>query len=175
MGCARMLVFALAFVLLAVTHTLVLVSAVAAPATAWPGSEGLRLAQLGSELNLNRPSNPQPSTPSPNPQPAQRFDQAPTPTPVLVEPTLLRNYRVSGTNPNGSRYSGSAVITWDGAYYIVQWKVGRRVYAGRGTLESNILTVHWGDRYPVIYTVQQSGVLVGTWSNGRATDVLTPR
>jgi hypothetical protein len=34
--------------------------------------------------------------------------------------------------------------------------------------------VNWGQSAPVIYRVEDDGTLRGTWSNGRATEDLTP-
>ncbi|EQA38079.1 hypothetical protein LEP1GSC047_3919 [Leptospira inadai serovar Lyme str. 10] len=83
-------------------------------------------------------------------------------------------YKVSGTNPNGSKYRGSVQIRQndDGSYNFA-WTVGNS-YSGTGTLDGNVLTVDWGDTYPVIYTVTSGGArLEGTWGDGTGTEILT--
>lgn len=85
------------------------------------------------------------------------------------------SYQAAGTNPDGSAYIGSCVIAGkpDGSYGF-DWEVGGSSYVGIGKLENGVMTVDWGDSYPVIYRVQQGGkVLVGTWSNGNASEKLT--
>ena len=60
----------------------------------------------------------------------------------------------------------------DGTYGFV-WSVGNS-YSGTGTLDGSTLTVDWGDRYPVIYTISDDGqTMTGTWANGRGTETLT--
>jgi len=92
-----------------------------------------------------------------------------------VDPASIGgSYRATGTNPDGTAYSGSCVIAarTDGTYGF-DWKVGGSAYVGIGRLENGVLTVDWGDSYPVIYQVQEGGkVLVGTWSDGKATENL---
>ncbi|PJZ69051.1 fibronectin-binding protein [Leptospira perolatii] len=83
-------------------------------------------------------------------------------------------YKVSGTNPNGSKYRGTVTISEnpDGSYSF-DWSVGS-TFSGTGNLEGNVLTVEWGDTYPVIYIVKNGGKLLeGTWANGAATETLT--
>ncbi|PJZ24602.1 fibronectin-binding protein [Leptospira hartskeerlii] len=83
-------------------------------------------------------------------------------------------YKVTGTNPNGSKYKGSVTITLneDGSYNF-EWSVGNS-FSGTGTLSGSTLTVDWGDTYPVIYTVKNGGNrLEGTWGNGTGTEILT--
>jgi hypothetical protein len=58
-------------------------------------------------------------------------------------------------------------------FRIVERSLLDKIVKGIGTLTNGILTVDWGDTYPVIYQVEQNGkVLEGTWSNGRATEKL---
>ena len=61
------------------------------------------------------------------------------------------NYRVQGTNPNGSPYQGTLTIERSGALYQVRWKIGTDTYEGQGTLNGSTLTVDWGQPDPVIY------------------------
>lgn len=82
-------------------------------------------------------------------------------------------YQVTGTNPNGSSYQGTVFIEKKGSTYAFTWNVGNS-YTGVGVLAGNVMTVQWGDDYPVIYQVLDGGrVLEGTWANGQATETLT--
>ena len=85
-------------------------------------------------------------------------------------------YDVQGVNPNGTTYSGEVSIRQQGSTYHFRWRIGNgQGFEGKGNLRGNRLTVNWGQQYPVIYAVGSDGVLRGTWSNGRATEVLLPR
>jgi len=84
-------------------------------------------------------------------------------------------YSASGTNPDGSSYRGSCVVALqsDGSYSF-DWEIGGSTTTGIGILKNGIMTVDWGDSSPVIYQVRQNGrVLVGTWSNGKASETIT--
>lgn len=82
-------------------------------------------------------------------------------------------YRVDGTNPNGTPYTGTVTVTQSGDTYQFNWKVGT-TYSGSGKLAGDMLTVHWGDKYPVIYKVHDGGSrMVGIWANGAATEILS--
>jgi hypothetical protein len=81
-------------------------------------------------------------------------------------------YNATGTNPNGTGYSGTVTITRSGGEYAFFWRVGN-TYRGTGGFQGDKLVIDWGERYPVIYTVTADGRLVGTWNNGNATEVLT--
>ncbi|MCB1322299.1 MAG: fibronectin-binding protein [Leptospiraceae bacterium] len=83
------------------------------------------------------------------------------------------DYRAEGTNPDGSRYTGTVTIEKNGAIYDVHWEVGSS-YDGVGTLEGNTFTVEWGQPSPVIYTVHPNGTMMGTWNDGAATENLYP-
>jgi len=83
-------------------------------------------------------------------------------------------YRVRGRNPNGSRYSGSAIVSDRGDGFAIDWTVGGKRYSGTGTLTGNVLTVDWGDATPVVYALASDGSLRGLWGNGNGEDVLTP-
>jgi hypothetical protein len=83
-------------------------------------------------------------------------------------------YRVSGKNPNGSRYSGQLSIANLGGQYQLDWRVASSAYRGTGTLENNILTVNWGSSTPVIYALAADGTLTGLWEAGRGEEIATP-
>jgi Caspase domain len=84
------------------------------------------------------------------------------------------NYRVQGTNPNGSAYQGTLTIERSGPLYLVRWKIGKDSYEGQGTLNGSTLTIDWGQPDPVIYQVMNDGTLEGTWAKGRGKESLTP-
>ncbi|HSV98166.1 MAG TPA: fibronectin-binding protein [Spirochaetota bacterium] len=87
-------------------------------------------------------------------------------------PVIEGVYRVTGTNPNGTSYTGMVTIGKDGDMYRFHWKVGTEYY-GHGTLRGDVLTVYWGAPDPVIYTVKDGGrTLEGLWAGGAATETL---
>lgn len=50
----------------------------------------------------------------------------------------------------------------------VSWIVGKQSYAGTGLREGRVVTVNWGDTYPVVYVVMPGGKMFGTWADGKA-------
>ena len=97
-------------------------------------------------------------------------------TTISTEKTadIAGEYTINGTNPDGSSYTGSVYITKSNDKYNVKWYIGDQTFEGTGTILGKILTVDWGDIYPVIYTIQTDGILNGTWENGAAKEVLIP-
>ncbi|MGO8692098.1 MAG: CsgG/HfaB family protein [Rectinemataceae bacterium] len=96
-------------------------------------------------------------------------------TPAGVAEGIGGTYRAAGTNPDGTKYEGSCIvgINPDGTYSFV-WDIGGASYTGIGKLKDGVMTVDWGDVSPVVYQVQQDGkILVGTWSNGKATETIS--
>jgi hypothetical protein len=83
-------------------------------------------------------------------------------------------YRVSGKNPNGSRYSGQLTISHQGGRYALDWRVGSSAYKGTGTMTNNIPTVSWGSATPVIYALAADGTLKGLWEAGLGEETATP-
>jgi len=83
-------------------------------------------------------------------------------------------YTVQGINPNGSTYRGNVVIWQEADYYKMKWQIGRNTFHGKGQRTGNILTINWGQQYPVIYKITDSGVLNGTWQNGSGKETLFP-
>ena len=83
-------------------------------------------------------------------------------------------YQAQGRNPDGSRYSGSVTVreTAQGAVSFA-WVVGGRQYAGAGQRAGAVVSVDWGDTYPVVYVVMSDGSLHGTWANGLALERLS--
>jgi hypothetical protein len=100
-----------------------------------------------------------------------RREESPRSAAVVVR---TGNYRVQGTNPNGSTYQGTLTIERAGPLYQVRWKIGKDTYEGQGTLNGSTLTVDWGQPDPVIYQVLNDGTLEGTWAKGMGKESLTP-
>jgi hypothetical protein len=89
--------------------------------------------------------------------------------------SIAGNYRVRGTNPDRSTYTGTLVVSqMGGNQYRFNWSVAGDKFTGTGTLNGDTISVDWGQDFPVIYQVGTNGVLNGTWSDGHATEVLTP-
>jgi len=105
--------------------------------------------------------------------PADQGSASASPAPATVDQAGIGgSYAVKGTNPDGSSYAGSCEVALkpDGSYSF-DWIVGGSAYVGVGNLENGVMTVDWGDSWPVVYRVQQGGrILVGTWSNGKAAE-----
>lgn len=87
--------------------------------------------------------------------------------------TLTGLYKVSGTNPNGSRYTGMLALAQRGEFYDFTWWIGRDVFKGRGELAGRMLVVNWNDVLPVVYSFAPDGVLDGEWADGTATERLS--
>lgn len=81
-------------------------------------------------------------------------------------------YRAEGRNPDGSAYTGSAVVTETNGTVQVNWTVGNQTYAGSGVRTGQVVVVNWGQPAPVIYVVMSNGDLHGTWQNGTALERL---
>ena len=141
---------------------------------------------------------PQPTTPpttqqtTPQPtvrtttttQPPVQQSKVPPTTPPTKEiappsgPKLEGNYLVEGTNPNGTKYKGGAVIKRNGDKFFITWNIANQVFNGNGTLAGKTLRVNWKSSSntsgTVVYGLTANGVLKGSWSNGKGTEMLTP-
>ncbi|MES0810236.1 caspase family protein [Roseibium sp. SCPC15] len=82
-------------------------------------------------------------------------------------------YRVAGSNPDGSGYSGMLSITPDGSNVHFTWWIGDDVFTGVGEFAGRMLVVNWGDKHPVVYTFEGEKALDGEWADGSATERLT--
>ncbi len=82
-------------------------------------------------------------------------------------------YRVEGTNPNGSLYTGMMAITPENGHVRFTWWIGRDVFTGVGEFAGRMLVVNWGDKHPVVYTFNDETTLDGEWADGSATEKLT--
>ncbi len=96
-------------------------------------------------------------------------------TPALaLADSLAGTYRVDGRNPDGSSYAGTVVITGADDRLEFLWDTGT-TFRGTGVREGRVVTVDWGDAYPVVYVVMPDGELHGTWADGYGLDRLSPR
>ena len=91
---------------------------------------------------------------------------------------LVGLYDVSGENPDGSVYSGSATITADGNEYLIRWDIGTETIIGNGSWDGERLNVQF-EGGQATYTRTPNGVLNGVWSlegvPDQGSDILTPR
>ena len=96
--------------------------------------------------------------------------------------TLASTYEV-GTNPNGSKYTGTATVeVISDTTFLIKWKIGSTTYSGFGMRMNDTLAATYmvnGEPGLIIYQVGDNGVLSGLWAisgqNGNGTDRLTPR
>jgi hypothetical protein len=87
-------------------------------------------------------------------------------------PSLAGVYRSTGTNSDGSKYSGIAAITPAGDQLRFKWWIGKEVYTGLAQWAGRMLVVNWGAQHPVVYTFPGGDNLDGEWADGKATDRL---
>ena len=96
--------------------------------------------------------------------------------------TLASRYDVSGTNTDGSKYSGTATVdVISDATFTIVWSVGGSTIKGFGMRMNDALAATYainGEPGLVIYKVEGDG-LDGLWAirghNGNGTEHLTPR
>ena len=93
---------------------------------------------------------------------------------ALAAGNISGQFRAEGRNPDGSSYEGKVEIGMLGDTVAVAWQVGAKGYTGNGILDGRVLTVNWGDKFPVVYVIMPDGSLHGTWGDGRALERLTP-
>jgi hypothetical protein len=97
--------------------------------------------------------------------------------------TLAPKYDVVGTNPNGSKYTGTVTIeVISDTTFTIRWDIGNSVFKGFGMRMNDSLAATYvigGDPGLIIYKVEDGGVLSGLWSvrghNGSGTERLTPQ
>jgi len=105
--------------------------------------------------------------------------------PALAEAaplTLHSTYDVTGTNPDGSKYHGTAnVKVISEATFTVHWKIGNSTYDGFGMRNGDALAATYeinDEPGLVIYRVDDGGALRGLWvvrgKNDGGTELLTP-
>ncbi len=102
-----------------------------------------------------------------------RQSQLRVPDATETRRSLTGLYKVSGTNPDGSRYKGMLALEERDDLYDFTWWIGKDVFKGKGELAGRMLVVHWNDLHPVVYSFEPDGVLDGEWADGTATDRLT--
>jgi hypothetical protein len=105
-------------------------------------------------------------------------------TPALAETLQLAStYDEVGTNPDGSKYTGTATVEIiSDTTFSIRWKIGSTTYNGFGMRrDDNLAATYMVNGQPglIIYKVGEGGVLNGLWAirgqNGNGTDRLTPR
>ena len=92
------------------------------------------------------------------------------------------NYAVSGTNPNGSAYSGAAEIALTPKACRITWRIGSSTSEGfcMATVKAVAAFYRLGTSFGVVvYEVQPNGVLAGYWrvldQDGIGGEILTPK
>jgi hypothetical protein len=83
-------------------------------------------------------------------------------------------YRVKGIGTNGRTYEGQVTIIAVGDVYEFRWNISGHIYVGSGRLRDKIITVDWGQQYPVVYRIDDDGTLRGTWDNGACSEEAVP-
>ena len=87
---------------------------------------------------------------------------------LLAGPALAQQisisgvYQAQGRNPDGSAYTGQAVVSETNGTVQVNWTVGNQQYSGTGVRDGQLVVVNWGQPAPVIYVVMSNGDLYGT-------------
>lgn len=87
-----------------------------------------------------------------------------TETAVPVNITGL--HRVSGTNQDGSQYSGTLDVSVDNQVHYFRWVVGGATLEGVGILRGNVVTAAFGNQNCAVmsYFVLPNGSLSGQWA-----------
>jgi len=103
---------------------------------------------------------------------------------VNAEPalTLAPKYNCAGTNPDGSKYSGTVSISLvSDTTFNVEWNIDGEIYKGFGMHRNDAVAATYtinGQPGLVVYQVKD-GTLNGLWTirgeNGNGTEVLTPQ
>jgi hypothetical protein len=96
--------------------------------------------------------------------------------------TLAPSYDAVGTNPDGSKYTGTADVTIiSDTTFTIQWTIGGAVYNGFGMRMNDALSATYtidGEPGLIIYKVDGNGTLNGLWAirgkDGNGTERLTP-
>jgi hypothetical protein len=96
--------------------------------------------------------------------------------------TLHTAYDAAGTNPDGSKYSGTVAIkVISDKTFTIHWKIGDETYDGFGMRNGDALAATYvldGKPGLIIYRVGDGGVLSGFWvvrgEDEGGTERLTP-
>ncbi|MDR3461335.1 MAG: hypothetical protein P4L76_03345 [Beijerinckiaceae bacterium] len=103
-------------------------------------------------------------------------------TSASAEPlTLASKYTATGTNPDGSKYTGTATVQiLSDTTFAIQWSINGSIYKGFGMRRNDALAATYtvdGEPGLVVYKVDGNG-LDGVWAirgeNGNGTEHLTP-
>ncbi len=150
------------------------------PNGVFAGLARLRVAELEKAPRVAAAPTPPPQAAPPVAAPPVAAPRPPPPSPYaspqvgFIPPRPIEgSYKVTGVNPNGTTYSGSVRIARQGAQYELVWNVGS-TYRGIGGFQGDRLVIDWGQRHPVIYTLEPDGRLIGTWHDGTASEELEP-
>jgi len=81
-------------------------------------------------------------------------------------------YRNKGTDGAGESYNGIAAVLTRADSVRMIWWVDDETFSGVGELDRHSLVVQWGEKYPVIYSSTEEGVLSGEWDDGAGNDTL---
>jgi hypothetical protein len=96
---------------------------------------------------------------------------------------LASTYDEVGTNPDGSKYTGTATVeVISDTTFLIKWKIGGTLYSGFGMRRGDTLAGDLPGQRPaglIMSTVGDGGVLNGNWSirgkDGNGTDRQTQR
>ncbi|MCZ6862702.1 MAG: hypothetical protein O7I42_20940 [Alphaproteobacteria bacterium] len=72
-------------------------------------------------------------------------------------------YQVAGTDPDGTKYTGTVTVTRTRATLRVVWKIGSRVWRGTGLRVGNILSVGYNGGVAA-YRIVHSKRFEGEWA-----------
>jgi uncharacterized caspase-like protein len=106
--------------------------------------------------------------------PSAPLRAVPQPVTAAAQAAALAGvYRVAGSNPDGSRYTGIVALSPSADQVRFTWWIGSQIFSGVGQFAGRMLVVQWGATHPVVYTFSDDGILDGEWADGSATDKLT--
>jgi hypothetical protein len=96
--------------------------------------------------------------------------------------TLASTYEATGTNPDGSKYTGTArVKVISDTTFTIEWSIGDAIYKGFGMRMNDSLAATYmidGEPGLILYKVDGNG-LHGLWTirghDGSGTETLLPR
>lgn len=84
------------------------------------------------------------------------------------ENLLVGTHEMTGVNPDGDSYEGTAEVSVNGSVYSITWYVEDEVLPATGVRQGNVISVGWGDDSCNIasYIVEEDGnKLNGIWTN----------
>ncbi len=88
--------------------------------------------------------------------------------------SISGTYSTHGRNLEGDVYEGVAEVEQTGSAVDIHWTINNHSYSGSGEIDGRVVTVFWGEEFPVVYVVMDDGELHGTWGDGLAFDKMTP-